>query len=57
MICSTATTEELISQLASHFPASNLMDALGNIYPQYWLEDGADSNFEKHLQVIKTHYA
>jgi hypothetical protein len=57
VLCSTAAAEELISQLASRFPAADLMDALGIIYPQYWFEDGADSNFEKHLRVIKMHYA
>jgi hypothetical protein len=32
------------------------MDALGIIYPQYWTEAEADSNFEAHLKIIKAHY-
>jgi hypothetical protein len=32
------------------------MDALGVIYPQYWLEDNCEANFEKHLQIIKEYY-
>jgi hypothetical protein len=32
------------------------MDALGIIYPQYWLEEGCDSKFEKHLRFIKAEY-
>jgi hypothetical protein len=32
------------------------MDALGIIYPQYWLEDNCEANFEKHLQITKEHY-
>lgn len=58
VLFSTAAAKELINQLASRFLAANLMDVFkGIIYPQYWLEDGADTNFEKHLGVIKTHYA
>jgi hypothetical protein len=33
------------------------MDTLGIIYPGYWIEAEADSNFEGHLKIIKAHYA
>jgi hypothetical protein len=32
------------------------MDAFGFVYSQYWLTPEADSNFDKHLAVIKDHY-
>jgi hypothetical protein len=32
------------------------MEALGMVYPQYWLVQDCRENFEKHMQVIKTHY-
>jgi hypothetical protein len=32
------------------------MDALGIIYPQYWQEDDAATNFDKHIAIIKLHY-
>jgi hypothetical protein len=52
----TATAQELITQLSNRFPTADLMDALGVIYPQYWLEEDANSNFEKHLKILKAHY-
>jgi hypothetical protein len=52
----TATAQELITQLSNRFPAANLMDALGVIYPQYWLEEDANSNFKKHFKILKAHY-
>jgi len=29
------------------------MDALGVVYPQYWLQIGCEVMFRKHLDVIK----
>jgi hypothetical protein len=52
----TAVAQELITQLSNRFPTADLMDALGIIYPQYWLEEDANSNFEKHLKILKAHY-
>jgi hypothetical protein len=32
------------------------MDALGNVYPQYWLQPQAEVLIEGHFPVIKAHY-
>ena len=32
------------------------MDAFGFVYPQYWLRENAESDFAKHMSVIKEHY-
>jgi hypothetical protein len=33
------------------------MDALGVIYPQYWLDDNCETNFKKHIRIIKETYS
>jgi hypothetical protein len=38
------------------FPALALMDALGVVYPQYWLQPQAEELFEGHFSVLKNHY-
>jgi hypothetical protein len=43
-------------ELGSRFPAAEVMDAFGIVYPQYWSERDADANFDRHLKVLKTHY-
>ena len=45
-----------MAQLSARFPASTLMDALGIVYPQYWLDKHCDSNFDKHIRVLKEQY-
>jgi hypothetical protein len=35
----------------------HLMDALGVIYPQYWLQKDAETSFPQHLNIIKAQYA
>jgi hypothetical protein len=47
---------KLVQALGQRFPAAHLMDVLGFIYPQYWTDQECDSNFEKHLKIIKAHY-
>jgi hypothetical protein len=32
------------------------MDTLGIVYPQYWLDEHCDSNFDKHIKVLKEQY-
>jgi hypothetical protein len=33
------------------------MDALGVVYPQYWHDSIAvEKSFQKHLDVLKSHY-
>jgi hypothetical protein len=51
-----AAAARLIKELADRFPAAPLMDALGMIYPQYWLDADCEANFKRHLVVVKEHY-
>ena len=34
----------------------DVVDALGVIYPQYWLQGDCEASFQKHLTVIKDFY-
>jgi hypothetical protein len=45
--------EFLISQLEKRFPNSKIMEALGVVFPQYWLQEKCNELFPVHLQVIK----
>lgn len=49
----SAAAEMLISQLDRRFPNCDIMEALGVVFPQYWLQEGCDELFASHLQVIK----
>lgn len=31
--------------------------AFGIIYPQHWLQEGVEASFQKHLTILKQHYA
>jgi hypothetical protein len=48
-----AAVELLISQLDRGFPNYEIMEALGIVFSQYWLQDKCDELFHVHLQVIK----
>jgi hypothetical protein len=48
--------KKLVAELSSRFPSTDLMDALGIIYPQYWLDAETEQNFTRHLSIIKTTY-
>jgi len=50
--CQEATTQ-LITKLQGKFPAQDLMDALGVVYPQYWLQLKLEKRFNVHLATIK----
>ena len=52
----TDAAENLIAELQERFPASELMDAFGFVYPQYWLQENTEEDFLKHLAIIKDHY-
>jgi hypothetical protein len=43
----------LIHELDIKFPTHFIMDALGIMYPQYWLQANCDMSFGKHLEVLK----
>jgi hypothetical protein len=53
---SPGAAKQLVQELRSRFPAHQLMDALGMVYPQYWCIEDCRTNFEKHIQVVKAHY-
>jgi hypothetical protein len=44
---------QIISELEKRFPAVELMDALGVVYPQYWVSPTAVDTFLQHLDVLK----
>ncbi len=46
-------TETLIQELETRFLAHGVMDALGIVYPQYWLQVNYETSFLKHFVVIK----
>jgi hypothetical protein len=52
----TDATAKLVEQLSCRFPSAGLMDALGIIYPQYWLDPNCDTNFERHIRILKEQY-
>jgi hypothetical protein len=39
------TTTQLIIELQGWFPTQDLMDALGNVYAQYWLKPKLEKRF------------
>jgi len=49
-------TKGLITKLDRRFLAQDLMNAIGIIYLQYWLQLEVVSMFLDHLQILKTHY-
>ena len=49
-------TTQLIQELQRRFPKHAVLDALGIIYPQYWLQPDVDITFSKHLDTLKNWY-
>jgi hypothetical protein len=41
---------QLIQELQRRFPEHIVLDALGIIYPQYWLQPDVEITFSKHLK-------
>ncbi len=52
----TTIFDLLVTKLEQRFPNHELMNALGVIYPQYWLQLDCESTFTIHLNVIKQLY-
>jgi hypothetical protein len=50
--CITAA-DLLISQLDKRFLNYEIMEALGVVFSQYWLQGKCDEMFPVHMQVIK----
>jgi hypothetical protein len=52
----TSAAEMLISELSKRFPSCDLMDALGIIFPQFWLQANCDAIFLLYLKTLKAHF-
>jgi hypothetical protein len=48
--------QKLIDESKARFPSVAVMDALGVVYPQYWLQGDAEVSFRKHLTVLQDFY-
>jgi len=46
----------LIEELDIRFPKQSVLDAIGVVYPQYWLQANVDNTFLQHLEVLKAFY-
>jgi hypothetical protein len=46
----------LIKELDARFPEQTIFNAMGIIYPQYWLQAYVNMFFPKHLEVLKKIY-
>ena len=49
----TRVTQALIDELDLRFPAHHVMDAMGIVFPQYWVQEGVDRTFSTHLSILK----
>ena len=45
--------EALIAELETRFLANHIMDSLGIVFPQYWLQENVDMSFSTHLAILK----
>jgi hypothetical protein len=48
--------EYLISELQSHFLAHGVIEALGVVFPQYWMMADCEEFFKRHISVIKAQH-
>jgi hypothetical protein len=46
----------LVIELDKPFVDSELMNALGIVYPQIWMQPNIGFSFSLHFNVIKRHY-
>jgi hypothetical protein len=46
----------LVIELDQWFMDSELMNALGIVYPEFWIQPDVDLFFSLHMAVIKKHY-
>jgi hypothetical protein len=45
--------EALIEELDFRFPAHHVMDAMGVVFPQYWMQENPERTFSTHLCILK----
>jgi len=43
-------------KLEKRFLAQDVMDALGLVYPQYWLKPSCEQTFLLHMAILKGFY-
>jgi hypothetical protein len=48
--------EMLIAELGKRFPDHKLMNALGIVFPQYWLQHNCDEFFPLHMKTLRQHF-
>ena len=53
VILHAVAIEHLIKEIQEWFPAHIVMDAIGLVYPQYWINGDPQALFCAHLDVIK----
>ena len=46
----------LTQELDQCFPHSNVLSASRILYPQYWLQEGAEDSFPRYLQILKNQF-
>jgi hypothetical protein len=49
-------TKGLITELNKRFSTQELMDDIGIIYLQYWVQVKVAQTFPKRLKILKTHF-
>ena len=52
MLWRAVAIEHLIKEIQDHFLAHTIMDALGLVYPQYWLNGDLQALFRFYLNEI-----
>jgi hypothetical protein len=52
----TEVVKSLILELDAQFPEQSMLDAMGIVYMQYWLQADAEVTFLRHLEVLKGFY-
>jgi hypothetical protein len=52
-LCGLVKEVENLMELEIKFPTHGVMNVLGIVYPQYWLQLDYDASFPNHLQVFK----
>jgi hypothetical protein len=48
--------QRLVRSLKNNFDVQDVMDALGLVYPQYWLKSTYEETFPIHLAILKGVY-
>jgi len=48
--------EMLSTELDARFPEVELMNALGVVFPQYWLQSNCDDLLSMHVKTLRAHF-